>query len=538
MDDYHRMHKCFFVIVIFASLLLLAAPAWSANKPELQLKFLDIGPAAPNPPLTDRPTSFYALVVNTGTRTIKGPFTVTLELDGKAVKAWQFPIKHEIKDYKPGTQNSIPPGKGRLYQYVATLKAGKHTVRWHVNTAVKNVIKATVEAQLPPDLVVTIWPTGDRVLAYKETEWNVEVKNIGGGKAAGPFVTLFDSTPSNQEIAPLVFPKGKYLGKDEAYVFKVTQVYNSLDPITVSAVVDYYGDITEVLPFGDDNNRSKEKYAPQYVDLEVTTLEIKPAHVTTTEPIEVSCTVQNKGTMDAAKPFNVAILVKDESSGSISLIDAVQAPPLPVDASAQLTKNIVLSRAGTYTVQVIADAAMIGLNPNVLGKQYSEPDEKNNSKEIQFTVSQASTPSPLSMPLDEFPDQRVTSGCKPGKGIVTLYRIVSECSQGSTQPYTGIIPIIKKGSLKRITNTTTQWKINLVDSFNLKGIEGNARCEKYGDHCWDVVPKAFLKPGESWVSTALNSLNAGDVINACLEPLTNDAFPLEIEIEYEYECMH
>jgi hypothetical protein len=528
MGDYHLMRRRFLLGLL--AFLLLGAPAWAANKPDLQLQFLDVGPAVPNPPLTDRPTSFYALLVNTGTRTIKGPFTVTFELDGKSVKAWQFPIKHEIKDYKPGAQNSIPPGKSRLYQYVATLKAGKHTVRWHVNTAAKNVIKATIEAQLPPDLVVTIWPTGDRVLAYKETEWNVEVKNIGGGKAVGPFVTLFNSTPSSSQIAPLVFPKGKYLGKDEAYVFKVTQMYNSLDPVMVSAVVDYYGDVTEVLPFGDDNNRSEEKYAPQYVDLEVSALEIKPAHPTTTEPIEMSCTIQNKGTMDAAKPFNVAILVKDASSGSITLIDAVQAAPLSVDASAQLTKKIVLSRPGTYTVQLIADAAMIGLNPSVLGKQYSEPDEKNNSKEMQFTVSQASAPSPLSMPLDE-------SLCKPGKGIVKLYRIVSECSQGSTQPYTGIVPVIKKGSLKRITNSTTQWKINLVDSFNLKGIEGNARCEKYGDHCWDLVPKAFLKPGESWVSTALNNLNAGDVINACLEPLTNDAFPLEVEIEYEYDCI-
>jgi hypothetical protein len=35
----------------------------------------------------------------------------------------------------------------------------------------------------------------------------------------------------------------------------------------------------------------------------------------------------------------------------------------------------------------------------------------------------------------------------------------------------------------------------------------------------------------------LSSLNGGTVINACLEPLTNDAFPLEIEIEYEYECL-
>ena len=533
MSDRHLLRRLLFLMGLVASLLLLVAPSWSA-KPELQLQFLDIGPTAPNPPLTDRPTSFYALIVNTGTQTIKGPFTVTFELDGKAVKAWQFPIKHEIKDYKPGAQNAIPPGKSRLYQYVATLKAGKHTVRWHVNTAVKNEIKATVEAQLPPDVVVTIAPTGDRVLAYKETEWNVEVKNIGGGKAAGPFVTLFNSTPSSSQIAPLVFPKGKSLGKDEAYVFKVTQVYNSLDPVTVSAVADYYGDITEVLPFGDDNNRTEQKYAPQYVDLEVSALEIKPVQLTTGEPIEVSCTVQNKGNMDAVKPFNVGILVKDTSSGSINLIDAVQAAPLPVDASVQLTKKIILSRPGTYTVQVIADAAMIGLNPNVLGKQYSEPDEKNNSKEMQFTVSKTSAATPPPLPL---PDESSASGCKPGKGVVKLYRIVSECSQGSTQAYTGFIPAIQKGSLKRLTNTTTQWKINLVDAFNLKGIEGNARCEKYGDHCWDLVPKAFLKPGESWVNTTVGSLNSGNIINACLEPLNNDAFPMEIEIEYEYGCM-
>src|SRR5208337_3944379 len=347
----------FFAIGFTLSILIMAAPTWS-GKPDLQIQFLDIGPTVPNPPLTDRPTSFYALVANTGDRTIKGPFTVTCELDGKVVKAWQFPIKQEIKDYKPGTENSIPSGKGRLYQYVATLKEGKHTVHWYVTAATKNEIKATVEAQQAPDLVVNIWPTGERVLAYSETEWNVEVKNIGGGRASGPFVTLFQSIPMSGSVTLLEFPAGKYLAKDEAYTFKVSQLYNSLDPVTVSAIVDYHGNVTEALPFGNDNNSVEKKYVPQYVDLEVSALEIKPAQLTTAAPIpevapwpEVSYTIQNKGTMDAAKPFNVVILVKDQSSGAISLIDAVEANPLPAGQTEQLTKKINLSRPGTYTVQ-------------------------------------------------------------------------------------------------------------------------------------------------------------------------------------------
>jgi CARDB len=543
MLENHPMRRLCFLIGLVLSLLLLNIPAWS-GKPDLQVQFLDIGPTVPNPPLTDRPTSFYALVVNAGTQNIKGPFIVTCVLDGKAVKAWHFPVKKEIKDYKPGTENSIPPGKGRLYQYVATLKEGKHTVRWHVDTAAKNEIKATVEAQQAPDLVVNIWPTGERVLAYQETEWNVEVKNIGGGKASGPFVTLFRSVPASGPVPLLVFPPDKYLAKDEAYTFKVNQLYNSLDPVTVSAIVDYHGDVTEALPFGDDNNSIEKKYVPQYVDLEVSALEIKPAQLTTAEPVEVSCTIENKGNMDAAKPFNVGILVKEVSSGAISLIDAIEATALPAGQSEQLTKKISLSRAGTYAVQVIADAAMIGPNPNVIGKQYSEPDTANNAKEEQFTVSPAAAPAPATVPPEESPDQteggplaRVTSGCKPGKGVVKLYRIISECSTGSTQPYTGFIPAIKKGSLKRVTNTTTQWKVKLVDSFNLKGSGESAQCEKYGGHCWELIPRAFLAPGESWVNSSFISLNGERSINACLEPLTNDPFPLEIEIEYEYECL-
>src|SRR4030042_4788991 len=116
MFENHPMRRLFFSIGLLLSVLLLAAPAWSGT-PALQIQFLDIGPTAPNPPLTDRPTSFYALVVNKGDQTIKGPFTVTFVLDGKVVNAWQFPIKKEIKDYKHGTQNTMPPGKGRLYQY-------------------------------------------------------------------------------------------------------------------------------------------------------------------------------------------------------------------------------------------------------------------------------------------------------------------------------------------------------------------------------------------------------------------------------------
>ncbi|MCJ7662665.1 MAG: hypothetical protein MUO24_00325 [Desulfobacterales bacterium] len=546
MFENHSMRMLFFSICVTLSVLLLVAPAWS-GKPDLQVQFLDIGPTAPNPPLTDRLTSFYALVVNSGSQTIKGPFTVTFELDGKAVKAWPFPIKNEIKDYKPGAQSTIPPGKSRLYQYTATLKPGKHTVLWKVDAAKESELKATVEAQLPPDLVVNIWPTGYNVLAYKETEWNVEVKNIGGGKASGPFVTLFSAVPTNGPVAPLEFPKGQSLDKDETYTFKVNQLYNSLDPVTVSAIVDYHSDITEASPFGDDNNNFEKKYVPQYVNLEVSALEIKPAQVTTAEPIEVSFIIQNKGNMDAAKPFNCGILIKDASSGAISLIDALDANPLPAGMSEQLTKKINVSLAGTYIVQIIADAAMIGPNPNVIGKQYTEPDEANNAKEGQFIVSPPAATVPVAMPAEESPDQRVTFGCKPGKGVVKLYRIVSECSTGSIQPYTGFIPSIKNGSLKRVTNTTTQWKVSMVDSFNLKGIGGNAsnlkgvrgdaQCEKYGGHCWDRIPLAFLAPGESWVNDVLSSLTSGKSINACLEALTNDPFPLEVEIEYEYECI-
>lgn len=538
MWENHPMHRLFFLIGLMLSLLLLVAPTWAAQA-ELQIQFLDMGPTAPNPPLTDRPTAFYALVVNSGPQASKGPFTVMCELDGKVVRSWQFPVKHEIKEYKPGAENTIPPGQGRLYQYVTMLKEGRHTVRWQVYTAAKNEIRATVEAQQAPDLVVNLWPTGERILAYKETEWNVEIQNIGGGKAAGPFVTLFRSVPTSGPVAPLEFPAGKYLAKDEAYTFKVSQSYNSLNPVTVSAIVDYYGDVTEALSFGDDNNSIEKNYVPQYVDLEVSALEIKPEQFITAEPMEVSFTVQNKGNMDAAKPFNVGIIIKDQSSGAISLIDAVEAAPLPAGQSEQLTKKINLSRPGTYAIQVIADAAMIGPNPNVLGRQYSEPDIANNAKEGQFTVTPTAA-TPAAMPAEESP-------CKPGKGMIKLYRIVSECSTGSIQPYTGFFPSIKRGSLKRITNTTKQWKVKVVDAFNLKGtggdasnlkgVRGDAKCEKYGGHCWELIPLTFLAPGEYWVNTAVIGLNSGRFINVCLEPLTNDAFPQEIEIEYEYECL-
>jgi hypothetical protein len=536
MWENHPIGRLCFSIGLMLSLFLLVAPVWAAQ-PELQIKFLDMGPTSPNPPLTDRPTTFFALVVNSGPQTSKGPFTVMCELDGKVVRSWQFPVKNEIKEYKPGAENTIPPGQARLYQYVAMLKEGRHTVRWQVYTATKNEIRATVEAQQAPDLVVNIWPTGETVLAYKETEWNVEVKNIGGGKATGPFVTLFHSGATSGPVLLLEFPRGKYLVKEEAYTFKVSQSYNSLDPVIVSAIVDYYGDVTEALSFGDDNNRVEKNYVPQYVDLEVSALEIKPAQLTTVEPMEVSFTVQNKGNMDAAKPFNVGIIIKDQSSGAISLIDAVEAAPLPAGQSEQLTKKINLARSGTYTMQVIADAAVIGPNPNVLGRQYSEPDYANNAKEGEFTVAPAAVPAPAATLPEESPDQRVTSGCKPGKGVIKLYRIVSDCSTGATQPYTGFIPPIKKGSLSRVINTTKQWKVKVVDAFNLKGIGGEARCEKYGGHCWDLIPLAFLAPGESWTNAAVIGLNSGRSLNVCLEPLTNDAFPQEIELEYEYECL-
>jgi hypothetical protein len=525
MVENHTIRRLCLSIGLLVSLLLLNTSAWSA-KPDLQLQFLDIGPTVPYPPLTDRPTNFYALVVNAGTHTVKSPFTVSVELDGKVVRTWQFPIKNEIKDYKPQAESAIPPGKARLFQYVATLKQGRHTVRWHVDTATRTEIRATVEAQPPPDLVVTIWPTGDKVLAYHETEWNIEVKNIGGGKAFGPFVTLFNSFPTGGPIAQLEFPEGQSLAKDEAYLFKVNQRYDSLDPVTVSARVDYRGDVTEAMPFGDDNNSFEKKYDPRSVDLEVSALELKPAQVTAAE---LSFRI-NKGNMDAAKSFNVGILITDAASGAIELIDAVEAEPLPAGQSEQLTKTIHLSQPGSYRVQVIADAAMIGPNPNVFGRQYAEPDVANNSKEEQVAVMPAAGAVPAGQQSEE-------SVCKSGQGVVKMYRIASNCSAGSIQPYTGFIPPTKQASLKRVANTTRQWKLKIVDSFNLKGTGSAAQCEKYGGLCWDRIPLAFLMPGESWVNSALQSLDDGMTINACLEPLSNAPFPLAVEIEYGYECL-
>ncbi len=526
----HSIHRFCFSICFILSVLLMVAPALS-SKPDLQVQFLDSGPTDPNPPLTDRPTSFYAQVVNAGTQTIKGPFTVTFVLDGKLVKTWQFPSKKEIKDYGPGVQNTIPPGKSRLYQCVTTLVPGKHTVHWVVNTASKSELKATVEAQLPPDLTIKIWPTGDNVLAYKETEWNVEVKNIGGGKAYGPFVTLFNSVPNSAAVAPLEFPGGKYLDKDETYLFQVNQLYNSLDTVAVTATVDHHSEVTEALPFGEDNNNFEKKYTTKYIDLEIYALEIKPAQPTTADPVEVTFTIRNKGNMDAARPFNVAILVKDAPSGTISVIDSVDATPLPADMSEQLIKKINLSTAGNYTVQIIADAHVLGPNPNIIGKQYNEPDETNNNIEGTFTVSDAAAEIPSIIQPGE------PLSCKPGKGSVKLHRIVSDCATGANQPYTGFIPPIKNGSLKRITNNTTDWKVKIVDSFNFKGIGGGVLCEKYGGHCWNLMSVAILGPGNSWSNNAISSLNGGKSINVCLEPLASTPFPLEVEIEYEYECI-
>ena len=61
MCDHDLMRRLFFLIGLILSVLLLVAPAWS-GKPDLQIQFLDKGPTVPNPPRTDRPTIFYALV--------------------------------------------------------------------------------------------------------------------------------------------------------------------------------------------------------------------------------------------------------------------------------------------------------------------------------------------------------------------------------------------------------------------------------------------------------------------------------------------
>jgi hypothetical protein len=85
MFENHPIRRLFFPLGLMVSLLLLVTPAWS-SKPDLKIQFLDIGPTVPNPPLTDRPTSFNALVANTGDQTIKGHFTVTCVLDGKSMQ--------------------------------------------------------------------------------------------------------------------------------------------------------------------------------------------------------------------------------------------------------------------------------------------------------------------------------------------------------------------------------------------------------------------------------------------------------------------
>ncbi|MEJ2158210.1 MAG: CARDB domain-containing protein [Desulfobacteraceae bacterium] len=513
-----------------------------SNKPDLVVQLMDnVGPSIPNPPLIDRPASFDALVVNTGTQPVKQSFKIVLELDGKKVQTWTFPSKAEQQDAKPGQPILLKPGSSRLYTYVLqTISKGKHTLRWIADTentvdeqhegATSNELTLAVNAQLPPDLVVDIEPSeipkiGSGPVTEQPTEWKVIVTNNGFGRAYGPFVTQFSSSPFSQLVAPLEFPKGQYLESKASHTFKVKQLYTQPGSVKVSATVDQQGNVTESLYGGEANNGVQKTYPLKSVDIDVYALDVLPNDPTTADKIDLKFTVRNKGGMNAIKPFNVGIQVIDQPPAGYGVSRVRTANPLDAGFSVQMSEPITLPKPGLYKIVVSADASIIG--PKVTGEQYFEADEQNNVFSKMLTVKPE--------PVTPVPVQ-----CTPGKGTLSLLKKTDNCPTGLVHGYSGIIKKVKAGVLKKITNTSKVWRIKIIQQFNTQGQLGTMACENHGGLCHNVKKTlAVLEPGQSWSKIPNPDLSSGYSINVCLEPASFSApknFPSKVDIAYEWTC--
>lgn len=491
-------------LYLLSAVIFAAASAWPGEG--LKVRFLDAGSVLPNPPLTDRPATFPILVCNEGDGACPS-FTLTLVLDGVVRKSWRGGYKGE----------EIEPGACRLYQYAARLKEGVHQVRWSLQGGTGGEAAAKIIVQQPPDLVVTAAPVGGVVVAYKGTEWEVTVRNIGKGDASR-FSVLFSPRAGSEGIE-LVFPTDQTLLPGGSYTFNIRHVYKSLEPIEVAATVDYHGEVTEALPAGEDNNRWKGGYTPKFIDLAVTDFTVTPAQLYAGEEAEVSFSVQNKGDLDAVVPFTIAIIAEEKVTGSIQRIQLVDAQPVAAGASVQYREKLPFGLPGAFMVRVLVDAPLAGAGGS--GSTYSEPERGNNVAEAEVAVAEPRVGT-----------TEVTS-CQPGKGVVRLYRVTAEGNVGTPQPYIGFIQPIEGGFLSALRNTTGDWKVMLVDSFNLKGVEA---AERYGGGCWDRIPWAFLEPGGRWAANTFLSLKAGRLLAACVEGVKGVKSPDALDIEYEYSC--
>lgn len=128
------------------------------------------------------------------------------------------------------------------------------------------------------------------------------------------------------------------------------------------------------------------------------------------------------------------------------------------------------------------------------------------------------------------------TACVPGKRVMTLQKLPDACPVFGVEAYTGAIPAVQDGELLSITNNTSQWTVELVDSHNTAGQLGTEACVAHGGLCHNVTALADLAPGASWSNIALPTLAGGRVVYACLKPLSNAAPPSLVNIEYEVQC--
>jgi len=129
--------------------------------------------------------------------------------------------------------------------------------------------------------------------------------------------------------------------------------------------------------------------------------------------------------------------------------------------------------------------------------------------------------------------------CTPGKGTAKLSRDSSVCQMFLVHAYTGNIGIsgVKNAMLQRIINNSSDFRIDIVQVFNPKNPSGTGlfMCEQFGPKCDNTKVIATIQPNSSW-----NNINSSMYpfysVRACLESVTGAAFPLTVDIDYEYDC--
>ncbi len=323
--------------------------------------------ANPGSPTINDTVILTALVKNFGTVS-SGPFTASFTTSND-----DSTFYYSIPSLDTGQYYTIK--KYKYYQDTASVNVYLNidvydSVAEASESNNKDTINYIVSPAPLPDLTTYSLKVNPAAPTTKDTVIiNAQLVNLSSASCGPSIATM--KTSNDDSIFTFAIPS---LTPGKVHFFQKKKVYADSATVNVYVTLDVYDSITES---NENNNRDTISYSvsnnnPPGIDLVVDTINYTPANPTTTDSIDLTCTIQNIGTKSSQVPCKGKMQV-----GPFTYI-VIDIPALASQQKHSHKEKILIDEVGTWSVSVKADDE----------SHISETNENNNTKAINITVTQ------------------------------------------------------------------------------------------------------------------------------------------------------